>query len=473
MAFSNQTIKLLALLHLSTSVLANREALSRVGSEECILNIVEKSTKSPALNFLRFNDQQYAASTPTQMVSSMTFSDGCASINDQVDISIPTDGIKRSFHYNEVKSYHDSSSDLQSNDKSLLRGGKRNSSPPSHFWWYGEDPTDGSTFEYTTDSNGEIIHASFVDMASHGAVEFFQDKKKESKATLSTTIQLKESASESRRRLADLVEGDTVICDNESSGKIYRWTENQLRHYPLGTIASSWTENWRDVIVGTDCSSLTIGEEMPIETMPTEELIRCLDGDITKVYQWMEGNLRHVPKGRIAALWKEGWRDAVIDLYCNALTIAQPMTGLFLQSLTRYHSGHLHFQADGTAAGDDKIVIVRGLESSPTGEPTISFHSLTNSTMYVRHMGFEIVLQDSTYNPTTFNSDASFIVKDPVGGGFKQDGFVSFESLNYPTYYLFADLNGMLKLLNTDSPEFSDDRASFRLTSFGEFYPPV
>ncbi len=172
-----------------------------------------------------------------QMVSSMIFSDGCGRYNDEVvNISIPTDGIKRSFHYNQMKSHHDFSSDHQGNNKSLLRGGTTNSPPSPYSWWYGEDPTDGSTFEYTTDSNGEILHASFVDTANRGAVEFFQDKKKESKAALHTT-QVEEGAVERRRRLSDLVEGDAVLCSNENSGKIYRWTEGRLRHYKLGGIA--------------------------------------------------------------------------------------------------------------------------------------------------------------------------------------------------------------------------------------------
>jgi len=129
-----------------------------------------------------------------------------------------------------------------------LRGGKL-TEPHSHqSWWYGEDPTDGSTLNYATDSDGNMMHASFVDMTSHSTVQFCQEHHH---AEDDHTIELEEDASESRNRklLAagpdGLVEGDTVYCTNENTGKIYRYTNGELRHYPQGTFGNDQCKDGR------------------------------------------------------------------------------------------------------------------------------------------------------------------------------------------------------------------------------------
>eukprot|EP00551_Chaetoceros_affinis_P007092 CAMPEP_0203665818 /NCGR_PEP_ID=MMETSP0090-20130426/2971_1 /ASSEMBLY_ACC=CAM_ASM_001088 /TAXON_ID=426623 /ORGANISM="Chaetoceros affinis, Strain CCMP159" /LENGTH=486 /DNA_ID=CAMNT_0050529507 /DNA_START=56 /DNA_END=1516 /DNA_ORIENTATION=- len=484
MAFSKQAIKFIGLLHVSSGALAIREVVGASGEttiEGCTLNIVQKSTNSPSLHLLQFNDEQFTASTPTRMISSMTFSDGCTRSDDHVKVNIPTSGAGTKSEIETVRSFdHVMSMDRHSSDdKNLLRSTKNKrrgeDSPLSSFWWYGEDSTDGSTFEYTTDSSGKIVRASFIDMTSRTTTDFLH-KDQILNENILKTIEGEAKVISSirrRRRLADLVEGDTVYCQDEDAGKIYRWVDGELRHYPMGTIAASWEENWRDLIVYTDCSSLPHGAEMPIETMPEEELIRCMDQDYTKVYKWMEGSLRHVPKGRLAELWSMGWRDTIVDLNCGSLSVGDAMTGLFLQSLTVYPpSNRIHFQSDGTKAGVENIRVVKGLQSSSLG-PTVSFHSMKYPSMYIRQVGYDIMLQNNTYAPETFAQDVSFVVTDPLGGGFKQDGFVSLESINDPTFYIYANPSGMLQLSSSSDTGFRDDRASFRITSFGDFYPPI
>eukprot|EP00624_Nannochloropsis_granulata_P003891 evm.model.NODE_2949_length_6059_cov_81.798149.3 len=63
-----------------------------------------------------------------------------------------------------------------------------------------------------------------------------------------------------------LVEGMSVSCQGD--GKVYRYTEGILRHYPNPVTASAWNPNWGAnirVLSPEECSTMTIGVPM---TMP-------------------------------------------------------------------------------------------------------------------------------------------------------------------------------------------------------------
>ncbi len=76
--------------------------------------------------------------------------------SDIVSINITHDGKKKSFK--KLKSKSSEQGQKKSNIKSLA-------------YWYGEDDTDGSTFNYVQDEDGNI-HGSLIDMSSNSVMQF-------------------------------------------------------------------------------------------------------------------------------------------------------------------------------------------------------------------------------------------------------------------------------------------------------------
>ena len=72
-------------------------------------------------------------------------------------------------------------------------------------------------------------------------------------------------------------EGESVQCSG-GDGKLYRWMEGELRHYPSGAIATSWNENWKNSIQTVDCTDLPMGEPLelfePSEVGPNLQMLR-------------------------------------------------------------------------------------------------------------------------------------------------------------------------------------------------------
>jgi len=63
---------------------------------------------------------------------------------------------------------------------------------------------------------------------------------------------------------ATLTEGDSVRCENDKS-KVYRYTEDQLRHYPDPETATLWDPNWMNyskLLSAVECGKLKIGVPM-------------------------------------------------------------------------------------------------------------------------------------------------------------------------------------------------------------------
>jgi hypothetical protein len=82
-----------------------------------------------------------------------------------------------------------------------------------------------------------------------------------------------------------VTEGYSVICLQEPD-KVYRWHEGELHHYPTGTIASSWDEDWREALE-MDCSNIPKGEPMSnkntINLTSTIEGVCSSDSNDTKI----------------------------------------------------------------------------------------------------------------------------------------------------------------------------------------------
>ncbi len=129
-----------------------------------------------------------------------------------------------------------------------------------------------------------------------------------------------------------IAEGQSVLCAGDDE-KLYRWTGNELRHYPTSTIALSWNDQWRDIKRDVDCSLLIIGEPMnlnpdyDVNHIPVGQSIQCNDGD-GKLYRWMgdeDPNLRHYPTTIIALSWNENWKDSIKSIDCGNFTIGEPL----------------------------------------------------------------------------------------------------------------------------------------------------
>lgn len=62
-------------------------------------------------------------------------------------------------------------------------------------------------------------------------------------------------------------EGSSVKCkqdmNTKNTGKVYRYTNGQVRHYPNAAIAKSWNPEWNKTITTIDCTPLKVGKSMP------------------------------------------------------------------------------------------------------------------------------------------------------------------------------------------------------------------
>lgn len=127
---------------------------------------------------------------------------------------------------------------------------------------------------------------------------------------------------EGRRSLAELSEGSTVIC-SEDTTKVYRWEGNALHHYPNYLVAKSWDENWKNDYELVDCETLglSIGEPMKQNVIlpPNGGAVMCL-GDELQVFHWdpEDSLLRHYPNPSVATIWVEQWRHMLL-VDCDGL----------------------------------------------------------------------------------------------------------------------------------------------------------
>lgn len=127
---------------------------------------------------------------------------------------------------------------------------------------------------------------------------------------------------------ADLREGQAIKCDSNETA-VYRFTNGQRRHYPTPAIAASWDPYWGDFVVA-DCSSVSRGEDMPLNGVPSKwtptlvpeqdlhegQAVRC-DQDAREVYRFTNGTLRLYPTPAIAASWDPYW-DVTVVVDCTS-----------------------------------------------------------------------------------------------------------------------------------------------------------
>ena len=131
-----------------------------------------------------------------------------------------------------------------------------------------------------------------------------------------------------RRKLDDIPEGKTIQCTNESTGKVYRWEFGELHNYPNGKIANSWNPNWRGDLSYADCTDLQIGSPMTFGSILEGYGVRCTDANDGKVYRWTNNELHHYPNdGKVATSWNPNWRGDIVDLdTCGSYTVGTPMS---------------------------------------------------------------------------------------------------------------------------------------------------
>mmetsp|Transcript_14996 Transcript_14996/g.22693 ORF Transcript_14996/g.22693 Transcript_14996/m.22693 type:complete len:584 (-) Transcript_14996:181-1932(-) len=143
--------------------------------------------------------------------------------------------------------------------------------------------------------------------------------------------------SETSRSVAAVPGGYSVTCIG-GDGKIYRYEDGVLYHYPSGTIAASWDTNWRSP-QWIDCTGLSYGDpleeyiaptasptNMPIPNIgvPHGTAVRCIGDSSYAIYRWHHGKLRHYPSGDIANSWDDKWRNPR-DVDCSGLQFGPPM----------------------------------------------------------------------------------------------------------------------------------------------------
>lgn len=134
----------------------------------------------------------------------------------------------------------------------------------------------------------------------------------------------------------DLREGQAIKCDaNETT--VYRFTNGQRRQYPTPVIAASWDLYWGDFVVA-DCSSVSLGEDMPLNGVPSDwtptkvpqqdlqegQAVKCSQ-DAREVYRFANGTLRLYPTSEIAASWDPYW-DVAVVVDCSTLPQEQDMS---------------------------------------------------------------------------------------------------------------------------------------------------
>ena len=164
----------------------------------------------------------------------------------------------------------------------------------------------------------------FTNIKSYGLLFVFQYHSLLKNTTVDKTTQ-EATRYIKRRKLDAIPEGTSIQCTNESAGKVYRWTFGELRHYPNGMIADSWNPNWRDVNYA-DCTDLQVGSPMTMGNILEGHGVRCTDRSDGKVYRWINNELHHYPSGEIARSWNPNWRGDIIDLNnCEPYTVGKAM----------------------------------------------------------------------------------------------------------------------------------------------------
>lgn len=140
-----------------------------------------------------------------------------------------------------------------------------------------------------------------------------------------------------KNKTIKLEEGDHVVCEHQS-GKVYRYTSKQLRHYPSPSIAQSWgakyvsnRDNNYKKIGKKQCDGLEKGPPMTLNLNEGDH-VAC-EREPGKVYRYTGGQLRHYPNPDIAKSWGSVWKSAtknntklISTEICNQLPIGPPMT---------------------------------------------------------------------------------------------------------------------------------------------------
>lgn len=109
-----------------------------------------------------------------------------------------------------------------------------------------------------------------------------------------------------------------------SDHAVYRWTDGKLRHYPNALIALSWNRFWNKILT-IDCRGLPIGAPMKKKVNSPQEgqAIKCTGAH--HVYRWTNNQLRHYPNPEIFSSWNGG-DNSSSSAFCGGQHIGKPMT---------------------------------------------------------------------------------------------------------------------------------------------------
>ena len=114
----------------------------------------------------------------------------------------------------------------------------------------------------------------------------------------------------------DITRHHTIKCKGDNV-KVYRVTGKTRRHYPTPEIAESWDVNYKDHVVTIDCTDIFSRlKNGPPMRLREEASITCF-GIEDKVFR-LEGNRRrHYPTGTIASSWDPNWQTDKFHLDCS------------------------------------------------------------------------------------------------------------------------------------------------------------
>jgi len=116
----------------------------------------------------------------------------------------------------------------------------------------------------------------------------------------------------------------------------------------------------------------------------------------------------------------------------------------------QYYIGKIENYIEGNQ--DFQFIVVDGLD----GHGSISFESVNFPDYYLRHSNFKLILSQKEEDEN-FAKDASFYIRDGLG----DQKLISFESVNFPNYFI-RHSNFILYVMENDNSEIFKADATFK-----------
>ncbi len=152
--------------------------------------------------------------------------------------------------------------------------------------------------------------------------------------------------------------------------------------------------------------------------------------------------------------WIKSGKAAIMSLLCLAAfaveagsqplsdpdLFSSPWSAFRSYSFPDHYIRHRNYLGEVTRLGsnldqlDSTFRVVKGLAGRVDGTPTVSFESKNFPAFYLRHHHFRIKLHKND-GSEIFRKDASFKWRPGLGASL-EEGFNSLESVNFPGYYI-------------------------------------